>query len=103
MYDNIYKVVNNQYYTIVNIINNSNNKNNKDYLNINLIKFEIYIKILLVDNIRKTYCKQTIKNYINNNKIDIIIILVINLKSKINSNKNNFLPICYCKVAKINN
>lgn len=68
-----------------------------------MVKFGIYTKILLVDNIRKTCCKWTVDNDINSSKINIIIILITNLKFEISSNKDNFIPIYYYKVAKINN
>ena len=74
----------------------SNNENNNDYANIEWAKFGINIKILFIKKIR---CREAIKDYINNNKIDVVTILMTILRFKIFSNKNNFILIRHCQVA----
>lgn len=57
MHVNIYKVIKlaitNCSNVIVNVTLNNNNKSNNNYININLLKFKIYIKILLINNLKK--------------------------------------------------
>lgn len=67
-------MANNWYNIIINITGNNDNKNNNNYVNIDLIKFRNYTKILLADNIKEIYYKYVVDNYINNSKIYIIII-----------------------------
>ena len=80
---------------------------------------------MFINSFKTTCCRWALKNYINSNKIDIIIILTTNLKFKIkyyvNSskidaiiiltsnlkfeifiNKNNFISIRHYQIAEIN-
>lgn len=82
MYANICEAAklatNNWHNAIIDIINNSNNKSDNNCINVDLAEFEIHITILLVDNIKNTYCRWAINNYINSGKINIIKILMTN-------------------------
>lgn len=80
-------------------ITDSNNKANIDFANINLIKFRIYIKILLANSVQKTGCKCIVENYTNSDKIKVIVLLIINLKSENTNYIEDFLLIHYCQVA----
>lgn len=97
MHNNAYKIakllINNQYDIKVDIISKNNDKNYDDYTYIDLAKFEIYIKALLANNVRKIRYKQTVVNYFNNNKINIIIILITNLRFEFFYNKNSSISI----------
>lgn len=64
--------------------------------------FRIYTKTSLTNSVGETCYRWAINNYTNKNKINIITILIINLKSKIFSNKDNFIPIHYYQISKIN-
>lgn len=50
-------MINNWHDKTVNVVDNSNNKVNTNFANINLIKFGLYTKILLPNNVRITFYK----------------------------------------------
>lgn len=85
-------VTNDWHNTTVDITNNRNDESNDNGTNINLAKFEIYTKILLIDSVRKTHCRWAVDNYTNSSKIEVITILITNFKSEISINKNDFIP-----------
>lgn len=87
---------------IFDIAGNIYNKVKINFTNIDLPEFNIYVKILLAKNIRKTCCRWVIKDYTNNNKINSIIILIIKLRTKILTNKKDSIFLYYCQVTKIN-
>lgn len=66
-----------------------------------MAEFGIYTETLLIESIRKTRRRWAIDNYTNSSKIDIIIILTTNLKSKISINKDNSISIHCYQVAEI--
>ena len=49
--------VNNWHDTGINITSNSNNDTNNNYANLDLAKFGVHTKILLVENVKKTHCR----------------------------------------------
>lgn len=55
---------------------------------------------MLVNSIRKTYCKLTIKNYINISKVNIIISIIKNLKAENTNYTKDFLFIYYYQIVK---
>lgn len=55
---------------------------------------------MLVNDIRKTYCKLTIENYINISKVNIIISIIKNLRAENTSYTKDFLLIYHCQIVK---
>lgn len=57
----VYKIaklkINNQCDAIIDITNNNNNKSNNNDVNIDLVEFGIYIKILLINTVNITCCR----------------------------------------------
>lgn len=94
-------VANEQCDTTIDISSDSNNESNNDYANIDIAKFNIHIETLLADNVRKSHYKQVVDNYINSQKINIITILITNLRSEIFTYKENPILIHCSQIAKI--
>lgn len=41
------------------------------------------------------------EDYTNSSKIDVIMILTMNLRAEISTNKEDSIPVCCCQVAEI--
>ena len=78
------------------IITDSNNEANIDFANVDLIEFGVYTKTLLADSIQKTRRRWAVEDYTNSNKINVIILLIMNLEAESTNYMKDFLLICRC-------
>lgn len=78
----------------------SNNEADINCANVDLVKFGVYNKTLLANNIRKTCRKWAVKDYTNSSEIKVIILLIMNLRAENANHVEDSLLICHGQVAK---
>lgn len=81
---------------------NSNKKAKINPANIELIEFAIETKMFLADNIQKIHLKWAINNFTKYNNINLIILLIMNIRTEFANHIEKLLIICSCQVAKYN-
>lgn len=58
--------------------------------------------MFLADNIQKNYLKRAINNSIKYNNINLILLLIMNMRNEFANHIEKLLIICSCQVAKYN-
>lgn len=74
----------------------SDDEANIDSANVDLVGFGVHTKTLLVNSVRETRCRWAVEDYTNNNKINIIISLIMNLRAENANYIEDSLLICCC-------
>lgn len=74
----------------------SNKKAEIDPANMKLVKFSIQIKIFLANNVGKTCGKWAIDDFIKYSNNNLIILLIINIKTEFTTYIVESITICHC-------
>lgn len=84
-------------------IADSKNKADINIANVDLVEFGVYNKSLLANNVQEIYRRWAVEDYTKNNKINVIILLIMNLGVKNINYIEDSLLICHFQVAKFDN